>query len=405
MVKMYKVLIASVRYGKESTGGAATSFMNIINGLKKDQNLNIKIFSRTTSNLIKKFLDPLGISYYLYFFKIYSAIKSFKPNIIITQSRITFSTIIAAKLTKIPIVALIRDTSDVCPKHVDIIKYGIACEGLESKDICYKCIDFWRSLRVLIKNKPYGWQHTIRAITSNIIYKLRFFSIVLNLKLLNKADRVVVASKLMKNILSNNIDKSIIKILNITPIKKSLSTDSIKKNQLLFVIPSFEASHKGLDFISRLSKLIPIDYKILIVGGKLPLAELNFSSSNIVNYEHVSKDELDSTYQQSKITLVPTFCTEAFGRIIIESIANKTPVISSPNCGANSYFLNSSSLKVIPIKLNLWVKEIQEMIEKPPEITNREIDEIFRQFSIEKSKYDFSNLIRDILHSDEVQNE
>ena len=180
---MYKVLIVSVRYGKESKGGAATSFMNIINGLKKDQNLNIKIFSRSTTNLIKKFLDPLGISYYLYLYKIYSAIKSFKPNIIITQSRITFSAIVAAKLAKIPIVALIRDTSDVCPKQIDIIKYGIACLGLESREICYKCIDFWRSLRVLIKNKPHGWQHTIRAITSNIIYKLRFFSINLNLKL------------------------------------------------------------------------------------------------------------------------------------------------------------------------------------------------------------------------------
>ena len=97
---MIKVLVVSVRYGKESTGGAATSFMNIINGLKMDQNLEIKIFSRTTTSLIKKILDPLGISYYLYIFKIYSVIKRFKPNIIITQSRITFSTIFAAKLTK-----------------------------------------------------------------------------------------------------------------------------------------------------------------------------------------------------------------------------------------------------------------------------------------------------------------
>ncbi len=238
---MVRVLIVSVRYGKESTGGAATSFMNIINGLKKDQDLKIKIFSRSTTNLIKKFLDPLGISYYLYSYKIYSTIKSFKPNIIITQSRITFSAIFAAKLAKIPIIALIRDTSDVCPKHVDIIKYGIACPGLESRDICYKCIDFWRSLRVLIKNKPHGWQYTIPAIISNIIYKLRFFSIMLNLKLLDKADRVVVASELMKNILSNNIDKDKMKIINITPVKTHVSTNSKRKNQLLFVIPSQEA--------------------------------------------------------------------------------------------------------------------------------------------------------------------
>ena len=395
---MFKVLIVSVRYGKESTGGAATSFMNIINGLEKDQNLKIKIFSRSTTNLIKKFLDPLGISYYLYFFKIYSAIKSFKPNVIITQSRITFSAIFVAKLAKIPIVALIRDTSDVCPKHIDIIKYGIACTGLESRDVCYECIDFWRSLRVFIKNKPHGWQHTIRAITSNIIYKLRFFSIKLNLKLLNKADRVVVASELMKNILSNNIDRNKLNIINITPIKKRLSTDSIKKNQLLFVIPSFEASHKGLDFISRISKLIPINYKILIVGGKLPLSELNISSSKIINYSHVSKTELASIYQQSKITLVPTFCIEAFGRVIIESIINNTPVISSPNCGANSFFKNKDYLAVLPLKISLWINKINEFIENPPEITTSDINSLYKQFSLSKSKRDFSDLIKSMLN-------
>jgi len=395
---MLKVLIVSVRYGKEATGGAARSFINIINGLKKDQNLKVKIFSRTITNLIKKFPDPLGISYYLYFYKIYSTIKNFKPNIIITQSRITFSAIFAAKLAKIPIVALIRDTSDVCPKRTDIIKYGVACKGLESRIICYKCIDFWRSLRVLIKSKPHGWQHTIRAITSNIIYKLRFFSIKLNLKLLNKADHVVVASELMKSILSNNIDRNKIKVINITPIKKHVSTDTIRKNHLLFVIPSYEASYKGLDFISRLSKLIPLDYKILIVGGKVPFSELSISSSKIINYDHVSKNELDSIYQQSKITLVPTFCTEAFGRVIIESISNNTPVITSPNCGANSFFKNKDYLAVVPLKISLWINQINEFIENPPEITISDKNFLYKQFSLSKSKRDFSDLIKSMIN-------
>ena len=209
---------------------------------------------------------------------------------------------------------------------------------------------------------------------------------------------MVIASELMKNILSNHIDKDKMKIINITPIKRSLSTDSIRKNQLLFVIPSFEASHKGLDFISRLSKLIPIDYKILIVGGKLPLSELGLSSSKIINYGQVSKTELDSIYQQSKITLVPTFCNEAFGRVIIESIGNKTPVISSPNCGANSSFKNKDFLAVVPLKISLWVNKINELIENPPEITIIDINSLYEQFSLSKSKKDFSDLIKSMLN-------
>jgi len=108
---MFKVSMLSVRYGKKSMGGAATSFMNIIYGSKKDQNLKIKIFSRTTTNLIKKFLVPIGISYYLYYY--------------------------TAKVAKIPIVALIHHISDVCPKYIDVIKYGIAWKGLEGRVILH----------------------------------------------------------------------------------------------------------------------------------------------------------------------------------------------------------------------------------------------------------------------------
>ena len=62
---MFMVLMVSVRFWKESLRGATTSSLNIINGLKMDLNLKIQIFSHTTTNLIKKLLDFLGISYYL----------------------------------------------------------------------------------------------------------------------------------------------------------------------------------------------------------------------------------------------------------------------------------------------------------------------------------------------------
>ena len=62
---MFMVLMVSVRFWKESPRGATTSSLNIINGLKMDLNLKIQIFSHTTTNLIKKLLDFLGISYYL----------------------------------------------------------------------------------------------------------------------------------------------------------------------------------------------------------------------------------------------------------------------------------------------------------------------------------------------------
>lgn len=48
-----------------------------------------------------------------------------------------------------------------------------------------------------------------------------------------------------------------------------------------------------------------------------------------------------------------TFCTEAFKRVIIESLIYFTHVISSPSCEANTFFKNNEYIKVIPIILNL----------------------------------------------------
>ena len=98
------------------------------------------------------------------------------------------------------------------------------------------------------------------------------------------------------------------------------------------------------------------------------------------------------------ITLVPTFCTEAFGRVIPESLVNRTPVISSPQCGANQFFKGiNDAVRVVPLKLDLWMKAIEDIIVNPPIINNKFINHIYRQFSLEKSKEDFIEVIKEVL--------
>ncbi|GAH08933.1 unnamed protein product, partial [marine sediment metagenome] len=91
---------------------------------------------------------------------------------------------------------------------------------------------------------------------------LRYFSCKVNLLLLNKASIVLIASNLMKSFLSDYVKSERMKIGNITPVvEKQRDIIKKKKNQLLFIIPSYNASHKGLDFILRLAKEIPKHYK------------------------------------------------------------------------------------------------------------------------------------------------
>lgn len=169
-----------------------------------------------------------------------------------------------------------------------------------------------------------------------------------------------------------------------------------KKKRLLFIRTHYNAAHKGIDFILKLSKFIPEDYHILCIGGCKD--DWKGERPEIVNLEFISsKKLLNKMFVESVITLVPSFFTEAFGRIIPESITNKTPVITSPNCGANQFFSDKDFLKVVPLKLGLWIKTIEKMIQNPPIITDDDVSQVYEQFSLEKSKKDFLQIIKGVL--------
>ena len=137
----------------------------------------------------------------------------------------------------------------------------------------------------------------------------------------------------MEKILSKNIDSKKIKIANITPIKNISSVESLeKKEQLLFVIPNYNASHKGLDFILKLSHLIPNNYKILIVGNKLSEKQLvSGQQSNIINLNQVDTEELDRLYKESKIRACSGLSMLPFGGVILLTIDSNTSLMPIPS--------------------------------------------------------------------------
>jgi glycosyltransferase involved in cell wall biosynthesis len=395
---MIRILVVSPQLKKGSVGGLLKSSNNIFNGLGRLDDFQIKTIAFNPLKKTNKIFIYFKMGNLLYIRRIIKEINRYKPHVIISQASIAIPTIISARIKKIPMINIVRDVSIICPKNIDVISYGKPCSGLKGKNPCYNCINNWRSLRVIIGDKPHGWQYSLNAVFSTIFFKLKFFVSRLNLKMMNRATMNVVASELMKSLISTYVNPKKIRILNITPIKKIILPKSIeKKNQFLYILPTYEESYKGLHFILSIAKSIPDNYKILIVGRKLPPNKLKGLNSKIINYGPINTDILNSFYQNSKITLVPSFCNEGFGRVIIESVINKTPVISSPSCGANYYFKDKKFLKVISVKLPLWMNAIKEMIENPYKITNDDIDYVYKQFSIDKSVRDFLNLIKNLV--------
>jgi len=394
---MIRILIVSSHYKKNSPGGASQSIINIFELLRENNNFKVE-FLHPSFGKFKNFLLPPDIYSYFFIPKIIQKIKKFKPHIIITQRDIGRAAIISGRIKKIPVINIIRDTSSICPKKVDSINYGTACLGLTDRKTCFNCINSWRSLRVKLGYDKKGWPYSLNATISTVFYKIKYLVCRINFFLYNHATINLVASELMKLILSKNLKPNKIRVLNITPITKNKIPSSIeKKNQLLYITSFFEENHKGLDFILNLSKYIPDDFKIVIIGRKLSAEKLKDFESKIINFGYIMGDRLSKLYQTSKIYLIPTFCTEAFGRVIVESIMNKTLVISSPNCGANYYFKDRDFIKIVPLKIPLWVKVIKETLQKPYKITDDDVNLVYEPFSMQKCKEDFIALIQDII--------
>lgn len=419
-----KVLIISDVYSKKFSGGAYISLRIIVKSLLEQKDLSLKILAREVEkkhsekisliplnpivslvqNKLQKTLSALGSDYFLYVFQILREIKKFKPQIIITQRNVAFPTIFCAKITNTPVIHIIRDTTNFCPKHVDIFRYGQSCPEYGNKKICYECINYWRSLRVFLGDKTIGWENSLKAAIYTIFYKFRYRLIKLNFKLMNKATNIL-ASPWLKQTLSVNINPEKLHIINITPIQKIKDysmepNERIKKkiesfkHPLLFITPKFKGYQKGDKFIVKLAKLLPDEYAIVIVGKKLNLKEI---PKKIINIDFVTSEVLNWIYKKSKLTLVPSFLTDTFGRIVIESFINKTPVIASPNCGVNVFFKDKPFLKVISLNLNSWRKEIVQLIENTPIITDEDVKKIYEQFSENKSIQDIMKLINQLL--------
>ena len=113
-------------------GGASKSITNIVNSLRDIENIQIKTLTQRFRN---KLLKSIGLDSYVTIPRIVRDILKFKPEIIITQDRIAFPTIIISKIMKIPIIHIIRDISYFCPKFTDIVDYGKSCRGLISRKI------------------------------------------------------------------------------------------------------------------------------------------------------------------------------------------------------------------------------------------------------------------------------
>ena len=420
-----KILFIDQNFDSTNIGGAFKSNFAIINELIKNPGLEVSVLATKAKgierkNFSAKQIKPLlksplkkmnslikffKINQYFNVIPIFKAIRKFKPNVVIVQRDNILSTILAGFLLKVPVINIIRDAMEFCPKNIDTRGFK-NCSVILTRKECWECINRWRTLRIILEDKPKGSHKTLISSFFTVYYKIQYFFTKISLSLMNYAYVNIVASPLMKELVEKRIKSNRILVRNITPIDKTntlitsnkLNKKIIEKIEnsnkiILFIIPRNEGGSKGYPFVKKLLNEFPKDYLILIVGTLINEL-LNYQ--NVINIDKIPTNNLYYLYQKANLTIVPSIYTEAFGRVVLESIINKTPVIVSPQTSAKYLFKNKDYVKILPLKISLWLKEIKNLIENPINIPDEDIKTIEKNFSPEECAKEIIEIIENI---------
>lgn len=240
-----------------------------------------------------------------------------KIDIIHTQEKyLLIAGLITKLFTNKKLIITVRDYQLLCPLGFCLIKKREykRCDLKEffKEDIPYYFNNYlsrYRSQPVPTAKKVFSIIFLLRARFVAWIYRF----------CLNFCDEIVFISRKQKNIYEvNGMNKGKV-IYNIADFDENKISKNITKDiDILFIgKPSIGKGIKLFSEIQREIEKRKLHYKIQIAGGN------NF----------VSPSDLPKIYQKAKLTIVPSYWEEPFGRVALESLANGTPVLTTDKGG------------------------------------------------------------------------
>lgn len=199
---------------------------------------------------------------------------------------------------------------------------------------------------------------------------------ILGKRIFEKADAVICVSNFEKElILKNfNIDSSKIFVIpNGVDLDEFKDVENIKRQKdedikIILYVGRIE-KYKGLDYVVKALKYLPENYMLEIVGtgsykSKIVKLARNFGVINRIRfYRDLSRDELIERYAKADV-LVLLSKYEAYGLVVAEALASKTPCIVA-NTSALSEWIDNENVFGIdyPIDISRLVRLIIDVSE------------------------------------------
>lgn len=132
----------------------------------------------------------------------------------------------------------------------------------------------------------------------------------------------------------------------------------IKNEHIVLSVSSYWNEWKGISYIKKIADNLPIDYKLLVVGG-------NLNYKNIVHFNNLNYNELSKFYSLADVYL-STAQAEALGLTTCEAQIHGCPIIGFGNCGSKETFNGKTGLIVNQDDINSIINSIKFICENKP---------------------------------------
>ncbi|WP_165731736.1 glycosyltransferase family 4 protein [Polaribacter sp. 20A6] len=385
-----RILITNTLYAPNKVGGAEKSVQILAEKFvllghvvkvvcldKQDSNYEIKGVSITALKIkniywpfnnspkasSQKFLwhlkDSKNVNYSNEFHKIF---KEFKPDVLFTNNLSGFSTNIwsIAKGLNLPVVHTLRDYYLQCPK---ITKFK---NEKNCKTLCVDC-----KLLSITKKKDSA-----------------------------KVDHVIgISNYILQDHLKNGYFKDVQNQVIYNGFNIKSKHNAIDNDKIVFGYIGQLNKSKGVELLLQSFSNIKSKNWQLLIAGNIEEEYLNYlkeiNNSNQIKF--IGFTNSNDFFKKIDVLIVPSLWHEPFGRVVLESIIHKKPVIGSKRGGILELLSNNKAFIFNPDdeSLNLLIEKI--ILDKNFLNSFNFDEEFLNQFKIEKVVEEYLNVFHKLL--------